>query len=38
MMTFADMGIAPTPMEKIAFKYLHRYRLGGHFVHVSGYH
>jgi NADH dehydrogenase (ubiquinone) 1 alpha subcomplex subunit 9 len=38
VMTFADVGIVPTPMEKIAFKYLYRYRLGGHFVHVSSYH
>ena len=37
-LTFADFGIAPTPIEKIAFSYLHRYREGGHFIIAKGYH
>ena len=39
VLTFADMPeIEPTPVEKIAFQYLHRYRKGGHFVYAAGYH
>jgi len=37
-LTFADFGIAPTPIEKIAFSYLHRYREGGHFIIAQGFH
>ena len=37
-LTFADFGITPTPIEKIAFAYLHRYREGGHFIIAQGYH
>lgn len=37
-LTFADFGISPTPIEKIAFNYLHRYREGGHFIIAKGYH
>jgi len=36
--TFADLGMTPTPMEAIAFQYLHRYRMAGHFVYSAGYH
>ena len=36
--TFKDLAIQPTPVEKIAFQYLHRYRHGGHFVYAAGYH
>merc|ERR1712070_161170 len=28
----ADLGITPTPIEKVAFSYLHRFRTGGHYV------
>ena len=37
-LTFADFGISPTPIEKIAFAYLHRYREGGHFIIAKGMH
>jgi len=33
-----DLGITPTPIEKIAFSYLHRYRQGGHYAIEKGYH
>jgi len=33
-----DMGLKQTPMEKVAFSYLHRFRTGGHFMLSSGYH
>jgi len=36
--TFGELGMDPTPMEAIAFQYLHRYRLAGHFVYTAGYH
>mmetsp|Transcript_33334 Transcript_33334/g.33950 ORF Transcript_33334/g.33950 Transcript_33334/m.33950 type:complete len:368 (-) Transcript_33334:174-1277(-) len=32
------LGIEPTPMDKIAFEYMHRFRPGGHFKLVQGYH
>ena len=35
VLTFADFGMAPTPIEKVAFSYLHRYREGGHFLVVG---
>jgi NADH dehydrogenase (ubiquinone) 1 alpha subcomplex subunit 9 len=38
ILTFADFGITPTPIEKVAFEYLHRFRKGGHFVLAAGYH
>jgi NADH dehydrogenase (ubiquinone) 1 alpha subcomplex subunit 9 len=38
LMTFADLGIEPTTMERVAFDYLHRFRVGGHFKVVQGYH
>ena len=37
-LTFKDVGVEPTPVEKVAFRYLHRYRNGGHFVYAAGYH
>lgn len=38
-MTFKDLGIKPTPLEKVAFNYLYRYRTdGGHFPYAEGYH
>ena len=33
-----DLGIAPTPIEKIAFSYLYRYRSGGLYATTQGYH
>lgn len=36
--TLSDLGITPTPIEKIAFSYLHRFRTGGHYVLTQGYH
>lgn len=37
--TMENLGVKQTPIEKIAFNYLHRYRSGGgHFQEVSGYH
>jgi len=36
--TFEDFGITPTPIEKTAFEYLHRHRVGGHFLLTEGYH
>ena len=37
-LTMADLGISQTPIEKVAFRYLHRFRQGGHFVLAEGYH
>lgn len=36
--TLKDFGIKATPIEKIAFSYLHRFREGGHFKLEKGYH
>jgi len=36
--TMKDLGVESTPIEKIAFKYLHRFRKGGHFILEKGYH
>lgn len=36
--TMKDLGVEATPIEKMAFKYLHRFRSGGHFVLAQGYH
>jgi len=38
MLTLADLGIEAQSMDKMAFDYLHRFRPGGHFTQVSGYH
>lgn len=35
--TMADLGVTATPIEKVAFSYLHRFRFGGHFGRVEGY-
>jgi len=35
---FEALGIEPVSMDKVAFDYLHRFRPGGHFVNVEGYH
>jgi len=36
--TMKDFGIEAVPIEKMAFKYLHRFRSGGHFILAKGYH
>jgi NADH dehydrogenase (ubiquinone) 1 alpha subcomplex subunit 9 len=36
--TMKDLGVEATPIEKLAFKYLHRFREGGHFLLAKGYH
>lgn len=36
--TMKDFGIEALPIEKQAFKYLHRFRTGGHFILAKGYH
>lgn len=38
ILTMADLGVEALPMEREAFRYLHRFRAGGHFGRVSGYH
>lgn len=38
ILTMKDLGIDATPIEKIAFSYIHRFRFGGHFHRVGGYH
>ena len=38
ILTMEDLGITATPIEKEAFMYLHRFREGGHFGRVQGYH
>lgn len=38
ILTMENFGVKQTPIEKIAFNYLHRYRSGGHFDKVAGYH
>ena len=35
---FSDLNIEPTAMDKQAFEFLHRFRPGGHFKVVEGYH
>ena len=38
VMTMENLGVKQTPIEKVAFNYLHRFRSGGHFVLTTGYH
>lgn len=38
MLGFADLGMVPAPMDKVSFDFLHRFRPGGHFTTVEGYH
>ena len=33
--TFEDLGITPSGMEHISIRFLHQYRLGGHFLETS---
>lgn len=36
--TFADLGIEPLTVEKTSYEFLHRFRAGGHFARIQGYH
>mmetsp|Transcript_24758 Transcript_24758/g.42135 ORF Transcript_24758/g.42135 Transcript_24758/m.42135 type:complete len:386 (-) Transcript_24758:534-1691(-) len=38
ILTMENVGVTATPIEKIAFNYLHRFRKGGHFTMTEGYH
>lgn len=38
LLTFETLGIVPASMDAKAFDYLHRFRPGGHFTQVAGYH
>ena len=38
LLTLKDLEIEPSSLDRIAFDYLHRFRKGGHFTLVSGYH
>jgi len=37
-LTMENLGVKQTPIEKVAFNWLHRFRQGGHFVLTGGYH
>jgi len=37
ILTLSDLGISPTPIEKVAFSYLHRFRYQGKFGQIDGY-
>lgn len=37
-LTMEDLQIEPRSMEKVSFEFLHRFRKGGHFELVEGYH
>ena len=34
----SDLNITPVSMDRVAFEFLHRFRPGGHFTIVKGYH
>lgn len=38
LLTMADLGVETTPIEKIAFNYLYRFRSDSHFTETEGYH
>ncbi|KAJ1439107.1 hypothetical protein B484DRAFT_444236 [Ochromonadaceae sp. CCMP2298] len=38
LLDMSDLDIVPTSMDKVAFEWLHRFRQGGHFTIVEGYH
>lgn len=38
LFTFEDLGIVPGDMAKVSYDFLHRYRSGGHFREIQGYH
>ena len=33
-----DLDLTPVSMDRVAFEFLHRFRPGGHFQLVKGYH
>ena len=37
MLGMKDLNVDCASMDKVAFDYLHRFRLGGHFTKVEGY-
>lgn len=37
-LTFSDLKMEPSSMDKVSFDFLHRFRPGGHFTIVKGYH
>ena len=37
-LTLKDLHIEPHSMDKVSFDFMHRFRPGGHFVKVEGYH
>lgn len=34
----SDLNLTPVSMDRVAFEFLHRFRPGGHFTIVKGYH
>mmetsp|Transcript_7640 Transcript_7640/g.11414 ORF Transcript_7640/g.11414 Transcript_7640/m.11414 type:complete len:208 (-) Transcript_7640:74-697(-) len=38
LLTFKDLDMQPSSIDKEAFDFLHRFRPGGHFTLVKGYH
>lgn len=38
ILTMEDLDIEPCSVDKVAFEFLHRFRPGGHFTLVEGYH
>lgn len=38
LLTFKDLDMTPVNMDRVAFDYLRRFRRGGHFIFVKGYH
>jgi hypothetical protein len=37
-LTLKDLKIEPSSMDKVSFDFMNRFRPGGHFVNVEGYH
>jgi NADH dehydrogenase (ubiquinone) 1 alpha subcomplex subunit 9 len=38
LFTFEDLGIQPADMAKVSYDFLYRFRSGGHFREIQGYH
>ena len=36
--SFDDLGVSPLSVEKMSYEFLHRFRAGGHFARIQGYH
>ena len=36
--SFDDLGMTPLSVEKMSYDFLHRFRSGGHFARIQGYH